>query len=237
MNWLLSSPSLDDLLRLLRAWKFWLLASALGAIFGTGAYYLFPPMYRAQATVVVDFNLEESLTEGNDRDLFYYLERETRKLVEVAWADETVGAISQEFDDLTVASLRNERLQLSQPQDGAWHFYADDADPARAEKIVSLWAESFNQQAQDGAINALVLNSLKIALENGDVALDEVEDDIQRLEAESLGITAYLQTSLSQKESLPITRKTSLGETIFFGASGMLFFAALAILFSGKTSE
>ena len=237
MNWLLSPPSLNDFLRLLRAWKFWILFSVLGAAFGAVVYFIFPPDYRAQATVVVDFNVEESWEQIPDRELFYYLERESRKLVEVAWADETMDALSQEFADLTVANLRNERLTLSHPQDGAWHFYADDPDPVRAEKIVSLWAESFNQQAQEGAANALMLNSLKIALENGEITLDEIEDDIQRLEAESLGISAYLKTSLSQKESLPITRKTSLGEYIFFGASGMLFFAALAILFSGKMND
>lgn len=237
MKLLLASPSMEDFLRLLRAWRFWILASFLGAALGAAAFYIFPPDYRAQATVVVDFNLEESLTEGNDRDLFYYLERETRKLEEVAWADKTVDAVSQAIGDITVAELRNERLQLSQPQDGGWHFYADDPDPARAEKIVLLWTESFNQQAQEGAANALALNALKTALENNAIDLAEVEQDIERLESESLGISAYLQTSLSQKESLPIFRKTSLGEYIFFGASGMLFFAALAILFTGKVHE
>ena len=237
MKLLLASPSLEDFLRLLRAWRFWILASFLGAALGAAAFYIFPPDYRAQATVVVDFNLEESLTEGNDRDLFYYLERETRKLEEVAWADKTVDAVSRAIGDITVAELRNERLQLSQPQDGGWHFYADDPDPARAEKIVSLWTESFNQQAQEGAANALALNALKTALENNAIDLAEVEQDIERLESESLGISAYLQTSLSQKESLPISRKTSLGEYIFLGASGMLFFAALAILFTGKVHE
>jgi len=236
MNWLLSPPSLNDFLRLLRAWKFWLLFSVLGALLGVGAYYTFPPDYRAKATVVVDFNLEESLTEGNDRDLFYYLERETRKLVEVVWADETIEAVAQEFDDLTVAELRNERLQLSQPQDGAWHFYADDADPARAEQIVSLWAESFNKQVQEGAANALALNALKIGLANGDINLADVEEDIARLEANSLGITSYIETSFSQKENLPITRTNSLGEYIFFGAVTTLFLAALVILFSGKVN-
>ena len=237
MKLLLASPSLEDFLRLLRAWRFWILASFLGAALGAAAFYIFPPDYRAQATVVVDFNLEESLTEGNDRDLFYYLERETRKLEEVAWADKTVDAVSRAIGDITVAELRNERLQLSQPQDGGWHFYADDPDPARAEKIVLLWTESFNQQAQEGAANALALNALKTALENNAIDLAEVEQDIERLESESLGISAYLQTSLSQKESLPISRKTSLGEYIFLGASGMLFFAALAILFTGKVHE
>lgn len=237
MKWLLASPTQEDFFRLLRAWRFWLLASLLGAVFGAGVYVIFPPDYRAQATVVVDFNLEESLTEGNDRDLFYYLERETRKLEEVAWADKTVDALAQAIDNITVAELRNERLHLSQPQDGGWHFYADDPDPARAEKIVSLWAESFNQQTQEGAANALALNALKIALENNAIELAEAEEDIERLEAISLGISAYLQTSLSQSKSLPVVRKTSLGEYIFLGAMGMLFFAALAILFSGKVHE
>jgi len=236
MNWLLSPPSLDDFLRLLRAWKFWILFSVLGALLGAGAYYAFPPDYRAQATVVVDFNLEESLTEGNDRDLFYYLERETRKLVEVAWADETIEAVAQELDDLRVAELRDERLQLSQPQDGAWHFYAADVDPARAEKMVALWAESFNQQVQEGAANALALNALKTGLTNGDINLADVEEDIARLEANSLGITSYIETSFSQKENLPITRTNSLGEYIFFGAVTTLFLAALVILFSGKVN-
>ena len=80
-KWLLSPPSLDDFLRLLRAWKFWLLGSVLGALIGAAVFYLFPPMYRAQATVVVDFNIEESWTFGSDRGVYYYLEREARKLV------------------------------------------------------------------------------------------------------------------------------------------------------------
>ena len=237
MKWLLSPPTLNDFLRLLRAWKFWLIFSLIGAILGAGAYFIFPPDYRAQATVVVDFNVEENWQNSPDKEIFYYLEREARKLVEVAWADETVGAISQEMPDLTVASLRQERLQLSQPQDGAWHFYAEDPNPARAERIVSLWAESFNQQAQKGAAAALALNSIKIALENGEVNPADVEAEIARLESESLGISAYLQTSLSQKESLPVSRKTHLGAYIFFGASGMLFLSALGILFRGNANE
>ena len=234
MKWLLSPPSPNDFLRLLRAWKFWLIASALGALIGASLYFISPPDYRARATVVVDFNLEESWEQIPDRELFYYLERESRKLVEVAWADETVNAVAQEFADLTVASLRQERLALSHPQDGAWHFYADDADAARAEKIASLWAESFSQQVRVGATNALALNALKTALENGSVELVDVEAEISHLEEETLGISAYVQVSLSQKDSLPVARKTSLGEYIFFGAMGMLFLAALGILFSGK---
>ena len=234
MKWLLSPPSLDDFLRLLRAWKFWLLFSMLGAAIGAGAYYAFPPDYRARATVVVDFNAEESWTHGEDRDVYYYLERETRKLGEVAWADKTVSAVAAEFDDLMVASLRDERLQLSQPQDGAWHFYADDPSPVRAEEMVRLWAESFIEKTREGATNATALKALTTGIENGTVELADAEVDLARLEAGSLGITSYVEVSLSQKESLPITRTNSLGEYVFFGAMAMLFVVVLWVLFSKK---
>ena len=229
-KWLLSPPSLDDFLRLLRAWKFWLLASVAGAVIGVVAYYIAPPMYRAQSTVVVDFNIEESWTYGADRDAYYYLERETRKLVEVAWADETVSAVGQAFPDLTVADLRQERLHLSQPQDGGWHFYADDPDPSKAEKMVVAWAKSFVEQTREGATNATALKAITTALENGAVALEDVEADLARLEEGSMGITSYVEVSLSQKDDLPVVRRNSLGESVFLGAVTMLVLSALFIL-------
>ncbi len=236
-KWLLSSPSFADFLRLLRAWKFWLLGSVLGALIGAAVFYLFPPMYRAQATVIVDFNIEESWTYGADRDVYYYLERESRKLVEVVWADETVSAVSTAFPDLTVASLRGERLHLSQPEDGGWHFYADDPDPVRAESIASLWAESFVQQVRAGAVNAAALKAITVSLENGDVMIADVEDELARLEAGSLGITSYVEVALTQKENLPVVRRNSLGEYVFFGAVLTLVLSVLGILLIGTGDE
>ena len=236
-KWLLSPPSLDDFLRLLRAWKFWLLGSVLGALIGAAVFYLFPPMYRAQATVIVDFNIEESWTYGDDRGVYYYLEREARKLVEIAWADETVSAVGAALPDLTVASLRGERLHLSQPEDGGWHFYADDPDPARAETMVALWTESFVEQAREGAVNATALKAIMTALENGDTALVDVENDLARLEAGSLGISSYVEVVPSQKKSLPVVRRNVLGEYVFFGAMTMLLLAVLGILLTGTGDE
>ncbi len=237
MKWLLSPPSLDDFVRLLRAWKFWLLFSVLGALIGTLVYFVFPPMYRAQATVVVDFNIEESWMYGADRDVYYYLERESRKLVEVAWADVTVSAVDAAFPDLTVASLRGERLHLSQPEDGGWHFYADDPDPVRAEEMASLWAESFTEQVREGAANATALKAITISLENGDVLIEDVEAELGRLEAGSLGISSYVEVALSQKENLPVVRRNSFGEYIFFGAVTTLVLAVLGILLMGTGDE
>ena len=165
---------------------------------------------------------------------FVHRSNKTRKLVEVAWADKTVSAVAAEFDDLMVASLRDERLQLSQPQDGAWHFYADDPSPVRAEEMVRLWAESFIEKTREGATNATALKALTTGIENGTVELADAEVDLARLEAGSLGITSYVEVSLSQKESLPITRTNSLGEYVFFGAMAMLFVVVLWVLFSKK---
>jgi uncharacterized protein involved in exopolysaccharide biosynthesis len=48
---------MDDLIRLLKAWRFWSVGALLGALIGAAVYYLAPPPYRAHATVLVDFNL------------------------------------------------------------------------------------------------------------------------------------------------------------------------------------
>jgi uncharacterized protein involved in exopolysaccharide biosynthesis len=61
MNYILTSPSLDDLIRLLKAWHFWVLGAIFGALIGAAVYYVAPPPYRARATVNVDFNLRASL--------------------------------------------------------------------------------------------------------------------------------------------------------------------------------
>lgn len=51
MSWILSSPSLDDLIHLLKAWKFWVLGAVAGALLGAVIYYIAPPGYRARAKI------------------------------------------------------------------------------------------------------------------------------------------------------------------------------------------
>ncbi len=93
MNYILTPPSLDDLTRLLRAWRFWVLGAIFGALIGAAVYYVAPPPYRARATVNVDFNLEQAWPQDTDRQQFYYLERETRKLEEIALSDEIMKSV------------------------------------------------------------------------------------------------------------------------------------------------
>src|SRR5947207_15585892 len=80
MKFLFTPPSLDDLIRLLKAWRFWSLGTLIGGLIGAAVFYIAPPPYRAHAVVLVDFNLEQAWPKDTDRQQFYYLERETRKL-------------------------------------------------------------------------------------------------------------------------------------------------------------
>ncbi|WKZ40729.1 MAG: hypothetical protein QY328_01590 [Anaerolineales bacterium] len=155
MKFIFSPPSLDDLICLLRAWRFWMFGALIGMLIGTAVYYAAPPPYRARATVNVDFNLEQALPAETDRQHFYYLERETRKMIELAWSDEVLAQLNFPVDE-----LRGGKLQLSQPAEAGWHFYADDRDPQMAESLASAWAEAFAAKVQTeieaGNINEFV---------------------------------------------------------------------------------
>ena len=148
MHWLFSPPSMDDLIRLLKAWRFWSVGALIGALLGAGLYYLAPPPYRAHATVLVDFNLEQAWPEETDRQQFYYLERETRKLEEIAWSDMVMGLVVESVGDITTEELRNGTLSLSQPAEGGWNFYADHENPERAAALASAWSQIFVEQVR-----------------------------------------------------------------------------------------
>jgi len=157
MNLFFSPPSLDDLIRLLRAWRFWVLSTLVGALLGVAFFYIAPPPYRARATVNVDFNLEEAWPEESDRQQFYYLERETRKLEEIAWSDAVLRVVA-DANGMDVSTLRDDVLSLSQPAEAGWHFYADDRDAGRAEAMASAWARAFSEQTQADMATQVGLN-------------------------------------------------------------------------------
>lgn len=159
MNYLLTPPSLDDLIRVLRAWRFWVLGAIFGAILGVVIFYAAPPPFRAQAIVNVDFNLEQAWPQETDRQQFYYLEREARKMEEIAWSDAVMNQLSAELS-VSVEDLRGGKLLLSQPAEAGWHFYADDDNSKTASAIASAWADAFFIRVQKdidaGNINEFV---------------------------------------------------------------------------------
>ena len=159
MTWLFSPPSLDDLARLFKAWRFWSIGVLIGGLIGAAVYYAAPPPYRAHATVLVDFNLEEAWPKDVTRKQFYYLERETRKMIEIAFSDIVMESIVESDRQVTVTELRDEKLSLSQPGEGGWNFYARDNDPRRAEELASAWARSFAIQVTNQVALAEGLNS------------------------------------------------------------------------------
>ncbi|HJS19925.1 MAG TPA: hypothetical protein VJ785_14355 [Anaerolineales bacterium] len=158
MSSLFSPPSQDDIIRLLKAWKFWVLGAIIGGLIGAAVYYIFPPRYQARATVNVDFNLEEAWPQETDRQQFYYLERETRKLEEIAWSDEVMDALSSNLQ-VPVQELRGGRLKLSQPAEAGWHFYAVDDNLTQAQELAGAWAVLFEEKVRENVSGSNGLNS------------------------------------------------------------------------------
>ena len=198
----LSPPGADDLIRLLRAWRFWVLGAIVGALAGAALFYLTPPPYRARATVLVDFHLEQAWPQNTDREQFYYLERETRKLQEVAMSDATLDAVAHRVSDVTVPQLRLGKLQLSQPGNGGWHFYADDADAQKAVSLAAAWAQAFTSQVE----------SQVIARSEG-------------------GLEPYITVDAAQTTGILAHRSPGLAIYISAGAMVLLALAAFGILF------
>jgi capsular polysaccharide biosynthesis protein len=147
-SWLLKPPSFEDLLRLLQAWRVWLGGAVLGAFFATILFFVAPPPYRARATVLIDFNVEQAIPQAtSDLQINVYLQHETDMLIEVAWADSTLSPVASQTGT-SIKDLRDKRLHLTQSTEGGWRFYADAPDQKSAVNIASAWAASFYNAIQ-----------------------------------------------------------------------------------------
>ncbi len=202
MNFLFAPPSSDDFIHLLKAWKFWLLGALVGALIGAAIYYLALPPYRARASVNVDFHLEQAWPQDTDREQFYYLERETRKLEEIAWSDSVLNVVSSQVNGVTVDQMRNGKLQLSQPGVGGWHFFADDNDPKIADALASAWASAFANQVHT-----------------------------QVIASSTSGLEPFITVDADQTQNIPTKRLFSVSTYLLVGAVAFLALSALVVLF------
>ncbi len=231
----------DPLGNIFAAWRLWLAGALLGALLGWGAYAAFPPPLRAQANVVVDHNIEEAWVYFPERRLFHFLERETRKLVAVAWSDAVLQRVAAAVPDTDVTELRSGTLLLSQPQDGEWRFWAEDRDGERAAALAAAWAEAFVLEARarvgwDPRVEELRagVNAAYIAGE----ALDA--ETLERLGAElgaaleaAQGLSPYLNLEVTRAEALNPQPTARLGGYLLAGSlAGALLLAAAALFFS-----
>ncbi len=216
---LFSPASADDFDRLLKAWRFWLVITVLGGLFGSIVYGLLPPAYRARATVQVDFNLEEAYTPTSDKQAFYYLEREVRKLQALAFSDAVLQAVANEIGGVSATELRNGVLMLSQPGEAEWKFYAEDRDPQRAQALASAWARAFTAEVKEAAVASKVLQAFHAEIQAGcGQGCAELEARLTELEARAQGISPYVEVGLLQVDRPPVSRKVSLATYLLAGA-------------------
>ena len=186
---------------MLKAWRFWFAGAFLGALIGAVVFYLAPPPYRALATVNVDFHLEQAWPQNTDREQFYYLERETRKLEEIALTDTVLNTVASQVGGVTIEQLRAQKIQLSQPGNGGWHFYADDSNASKAAALASAWAKAF-------ALNVKA----------------QVADP-------SSGLEQYITAAPTQVENLASHRSVSLSTYLLAGTFAFLALCVLFVLF------
>jgi hypothetical protein len=216
----------DPIAEILEFWRLWLLGAMIGAILAWALYTVAPPDFRARATVVVDNNLEVAWQYFPDRQLFQFLRRETERLEQLAWSDEVMQVVASRVDGLGVEDLRTRVLQLSQPADGGWHFYADSADMNKAQTLASTWAQTF-VEAVRAAVEAspelqLARAELDSALFSGhdpsEEAIRQLTQLIAELAEQTKGISPFVELYVNQADELPVDRSMSLGTYLLIGS-------------------
>ncbi|MEX1071331.1 MAG: hypothetical protein WEC37_01775 [Anaerolineales bacterium] len=220
-----AAPVEDPIANIFAAWRLWLLGALIGALLAWAIYQIAPPGFRARATVVVDNNLEEAWVFFPDRQLFQFLARETERLEQLAWSDEVMQAVADQAQDISVADLRSEILQLGQPSDGGWHFYADHVDVHTAHLLAAAWAHAFVAAAQAAVVASPDLQIARADLSAEVQAETPDEERIRALMAEidvlaehSKGISIYTELHVSQGADLPTERSVSQATYMLVGS-------------------
>lgn len=216
----------DPIAEFFGAWRLWLLGALIGALLAWGIYQFFPPAYRARATVVVDNNLEQAWQFFPDRQLFQFLQRETERLEQLAWSDTVMQAVAEEGPAYSVQELRSHVLQLSQPSDGGWHFYADAADADSAQLLAATWAQAFVDAAQAAVEASPEMEAARAALNEellkpsgpDEERVQELTQQLDALDERTKGISPYTELYVSEAANLPTQRSVSQPTYLLVGS-------------------
>lgn len=219
------NPIDDPIAEFFGAWRLWLLGALAGALLAWAAFQLFPPDFRARATVVVDNNLEEAWQFFPDRQLFQFLQRETERLEQLAWSDEVLQTVAAEVPSVSIEEMRSNVLQLSQPSDGGWHFYADAADASTAQLLAATWAQAFVDSAHAAVEASPALQAARAALNTELEAsapdperVQELTRQMAILDEQTKGVSPYTQLYVSEAADLPAEPSLSLSTYLLVGS-------------------
>ena len=238
---LLQSDSPDHILRVLQSWRLWVFGAVIGALLGWGVYALFPPPFRAQGSLVVDYNIEDFWSTKLNIQYAFFYQRETKKLKAIAYSDETLEIVTAQIAGVSIQDLRSGKLILSYPYEGVWHFWADDVDPLQAEILVKAWVEAFDERVHNSIEVAPELDTLRkefnqFLSENPDIDkshpdLDRYFDQLTDLSKMIDGVSPYIDISFSQTDSLPVNRSVSASTYLLVGSFVGAGVAVLTALF------
>ena len=179
-----------------------------------------------------------------DREVFYFLERETQKLEELAWSDAVLAQVAAEIKGVNVSDLRNGFLQLSQPGDGGWKFYGISQSSEQARQLSKFWAKAFITNVQQAVLSSNELVAVKneiSGLENNlstesQQRRESLEAKVLELEGSSFGLHPEIQVYHSQKKDLIVERITPMGSYIFTGAVSTVFIMLVVLVIFIKTN-
>ncbi len=228
------------------SWRLMLIVFLVGGLIGAAVYAVFPPPFRARSVVTIDLNLETTFPESPDREIFYYLERETNKLEELAWSDQVMQRTIDIAGQGTIEKLRNSTLQLSQPGDGGWKLYATSSDPKTAKLIANAWADAFEEIVRQGAVVERERVALQKLLEKENInpgqtdkaEISRITTRLNELDLATLGIDPQIEISRTQKSDILVVRKASQGLYIFSGAMiGLIGSLLTVVLFPSRRDE
>jgi hypothetical protein len=244
-NKIFSAPTSENFADALSAWRLLLVAALIGGLIGAAIYQMWVPPYRAMAKVVVDQNLEQALPAAPDREVFYFLERETQKMEELAWSDTVLEQVTMQVEGVKISDLRGGLLQLSQPGDGGWRFYGVNSSPEKAKQLAKSWANIFTEEVQKAVNSANELIAVKKEL-TGLTDNLSAETELKRtsleargktIEEESHGLHPEIQVSQTQKKVIIAERTIQIGTYIFTGAISALFITLLINTIAGGINK